>query len=68
MDIFKWLDDGSFVKSYIINDFRESEDSYYINLKAVFIDNSELHIKEYIDDVHRKYAFHWQNEDGILLI
>jgi hypothetical protein len=49
MDIFKWLDDGSFVKSYIINDFRESEDSYYINLKAVFIDNSELHIKEYIE-------------------
>ena len=67
MDIFKWLDNASLVDSYIINDFRKSESAFYLNIKVNFVDNSELHIREYVDSNHRKYAFHWQNQLGDLI-
>ena len=68
MEIFKWLDDSSFVKSHSINDFRKSEAVFYLNLKICFVDNSELHVREYTDLDHRKYSFHWQSSNGDLLI
>ena len=68
MEIFKWLDDSSFVKSHSINDFRKSDNVFYINLKIHFINNSELHVREYVDVEHRKYSFHWQSSNGDLII
>ena len=68
MEIFKWLDDSSFVKSHYINDFRKSETVFYLNIKIYFTKNSELHVREYIDAEHRKYSFHWQSSNGDLII
>ena len=34
------------VKSYELLDFKQGEDFYFLKLKAILIDNSELHIKE----------------------
>lgn len=68
MEIFKWLDDDSFVKSHSITDFRKLENIFYLNIKIFFVDDSELHVREYIDTNHRKYAFHWQNSKGDLII
>jgi Family of unknown function (DUF6516) len=68
MEIFKWLDDSSFVKSYSTNDFRKSETVFYLNIKIHFVNNSELHVREYIDTEHRKYSFHWQSSNGDLII
>ena len=59
MEIFRWLDNSSFVKSYYINDFRKSETVFYLNIKIYFLNDSELHVREYVDSDHRKYAFHW---------
>ncbi len=67
MDIFKWLDDITFVASYVINDFRKSESALYPTLKIVSTDNSELHLREYLDTEHRKYLFHWQKNSGKLI-
>jgi hypothetical protein len=67
MDIFKWLDDASLIDSYSINDFRKSESAFYLNVKIIFTDNSELHAREYIDADHRKYSFHWQTLIGTLI-
>ena len=67
MDIFKWLDDASLVDSYQIYDFRQSSTASYLNLKIIFVDRSELHVKEYMDETHRKYAFHWQTASGDLI-
>ncbi len=68
MEIFKWLEDDSFVKSYSITDFRKSETTSYLNIKIQFVNNSELHVREYVDTDHRKYAFHWQSSNGDLII
>jgi len=68
MEIFKWLDDSSFIKSHSINDFRKSETVFYLNIKIYFVNNSELHVREYVDSDHRKYSFHWQSSNGDLII
>lgn len=68
MEIFRWLDDSSFVKSHYINDFRKSETVFYLNIKIHFVNDSELHVREYVDSDHRKYAFHWQSSNGDLII
>jgi hypothetical protein len=68
MEIFKWLDNPRFVKSYIINDFRLTDESFYLNIEARFVDNSTLYIREFTEANRRKYAFHWQKKSGELLI
>ena len=68
MDIFKWLDDASLVESYEINDFRKSDAAFYLNLKINFIDTTKLSVREYVDDSHRKYAFHWQTATDDLIV
>jgi len=38
-------------------------------MELTLIDDSELAIKDYLlGDGTRKYAYHWQNKDGILII
>ncbi|SKB44292.1 toxin-antitoxin system TumE family protein [Dyadobacter psychrophilus] len=68
MEIFKWLDDEKFVFSYTINDFREFPESYYLNLEIRFNKNTVLYVREYVEASRRKYAFHWQQENGELLV
>ena len=68
MDIFKWLDDASLVVSYKINDFRKSDTAFYLNLQIIFIDTTILSVREYVDESHRKYAFHWQTATGDLIV
>ncbi|MEO6284185.1 MAG: DUF6516 family protein [Dyadobacter sp.] len=64
MEIFKWLDDSSFVSKYIINDFRESSTAFYLNLEVHFIDHSILYVREFVEPERRKYSFHWQKNSG----
>ena len=67
MEIFKWLDDKSFVASFTINDFRQSEQSYYLNVEVQFNDGTLLYAREFVEPAKRKYAFHWQTSSGTLL-
>ena len=67
MEIFKWLNNSALVSAYVIQDFRQSDSAFYLNLKISFKDNSELHLREYSDAIHRKYAFHWQTQSGELI-
>ena len=56
------------VEGYEIIDFKQGEDFYYLKLKAVLIDRSELHIREYVSDKEYLYSYHWQDENGSLRI
>jgi hypothetical protein len=67
MEIFKWLDDHNFVSSYIVNDFRESTEAYYLNLEIHFTDDSILYVREFVEVNRRKYSFHWQTNSGDLI-
>ncbi len=67
MDIFKWLDDSSLVTPYEINDFRQSDAAFYLNLKIIFLNTITLIVRKYVDASHRKYSFHWQTATGDLI-
>lgn len=68
MEIFKWLEDKSIVQSFVLNTYRNTKAATYINIKIQLIDSSELHVKEYLDGLSRKYAFHWQKSSGEQII
>jgi hypothetical protein len=36
------------IKSYEILDFKQGKDFYFLKIKAILIDNSELYIREYV--------------------
>jgi hypothetical protein len=56
------------IKSFEILDFKSSENFYFLKVRAVIIDNSLLHIKEYISLDGYLYSYHWQDADGALRI
>ena len=68
MDVFKWLNTHEVVTSYTIQDFRRSDTAFYLNIKVMLVDDSELFVREYVDTSHRKYSFHWQTQSGKLIV
>lgn len=56
------------IKSYEILDFKSGERFYFLKVKAVLIDDSELHIKEYYSVDSCFYSYHWQDNNGFMRI
>jgi hypothetical protein len=56
------------IKSFEILDFKSGESFYFLKVKAVLIDDSLLHIKEYSSFESYFYSYHWQCRDGSLRI
>ncbi len=54
--------------SYEILDFKQGEDFYYLKVKAMLVDKSELHIREYVTEAGYLYSYHWQDANGTLII
>ena len=61
------LKTNKIVKTYAILDFKQGKTFYYLKIRAVLINNSILHIREYISDNERIYSYHWQSKDGKLI-
>ena len=62
------LKSSKIVKNYEVMDFKDGENFYFLKIKAVFIDNSILYIKEFTSTERYIYSFHWQDEKGNLII
>jgi len=56
------------IKSFEILDFKSGEGFYFLRLKAVLIDDSQLYIKEYRSLDSYLYSYHWQDQDGTMRI
>jgi hypothetical protein len=68
MEIFKFLEDSNFIKFYEIKEFFNVKESRYYKISIFFIDDSQLHAREYVDSNERNYAFHWQDKDQNLIV
>ena len=55
------------IKTYTILDFKQGKTFYYLKIKAILINSSILHIREYISDNERIYSYHWQSKNGKLI-
>jgi len=68
LEILKWLENNSVVKSFEVQEFRQKFSSFYLKLMVIFVDDSVLFTKEYFDAQSRNYSFHWQKENKKLII
>jgi hypothetical protein len=56
------------IKSFEILDWKSGKSFYFLKIRAVLIDDSLLHIKEYGSLDGCLYSYHWQGNDGSLRI
>jgi len=68
MEILNCLKKFSIVKSFEVLDFRTFQDGFYIKVKVILKDSSELYIREYVDVEERNYSYHWQSVNGKLIV
>jgi hypothetical protein len=54
------------IRSYEILDFKSGESFYFLKVKAVLFDGSQLHIREYTSFDSYFYSYHWQDLSGSL--
>ncbi len=64
----KLVEESGLVKKYLIQDFKQGRNFYYLRLKITLIDESELYIREYVSEAEYIYSYHWQDKDGSLRI
>ncbi|HCZ06046.1 MAG TPA: hypothetical protein DHV12_02745 [Thermotogae bacterium] len=62
----KLVEQSEFVVRHEILDFKRGESFYYIKLKLLLKDGSELYIREYVSKKEYLYSYHWQDKDGTL--
>jgi len=62
------LDKSKIIKQYEILDFKQGEDFYFLKIKAILLDNSNLYIRKYISKKVYLYSYHWQDENRNLRI
>jgi len=56
------------IKGFEVQDFKGSDRFYFLKIKAVLVDGSELHIREFFSLDNTLYSYHWQDENGSLRI
>jgi len=66
--ILSLLDKSDIVIQYDILDYKQWNSGYFFKIKAVVKNNCLLFIREYVDEKERNYSYHWQNEDGNLIV
>lgn len=64
----KLLQDNPAVRSFDIIDFKSGRNFYYLKIKAEILNGTTLFIREYLSKDEYNYSFHWQRENGDLLI
>lgn len=66
--ILRLLNKSTVIASYIIEDFKQGNDFYYIRVKAKLTDKTILFIREYASEEDYSYSYHWQKEDSQTII
>ncbi len=56
------------IRPYDINDYQSGENFYFLKTTIFLLNDTELHIREFISEDDRHYSYHWQNTQGNLII
>jgi len=57
------------VQAYEIHRLEQAGSSFRLRAQVSFIDGSRLYVREtIIEGAERKYAYHWQTAEGLLLV
>jgi len=56
------------IKSFEILDFKSGGSFYFLRVKTILVDDSQLYIKEYCSLDNYLYSYHWQDQNGSMRI
>ena len=68
MAIFKLLDASPFVKSYKVLEYKVIDSGLYYKIAITLHNDTTLHAREYCSNKERTYSFHWQDQNGNLIV
>lgn len=68
MEIFKLINESPVIESFEVLDYKKWQSGRYFRLKIILNNETELFVREYLDESERDYSFHWQSADGKLII
>jgi hypothetical protein len=68
LDTLELLNKYKIAKSYEIQDFRQGPDFYFLKVRADLSNNTILYVREYVSEDGYHYSYHWQEENGTLLV
>jgi len=60
------LEKSPVIKSYEILDYKEGGSFYFLKIKAVLVDGSVLHIREFVSEDEYNYSFQWQKDGNLI--
>ncbi len=66
--MLKLLNESKIVHNYDIYDYKQGSNFYYMKAIAILIDGTFLYIRKYYSEVEYNYSYHWQKENGELII
>ena len=68
MEIIKSLRDCNFVNDFSVVQHKVFNGGFFLKVKTTLKDQSILFISEYSDTNERNYSYHWQKQNGELII
>lgn len=67
MNAFRLLDDSPIVLRFEVVDLKTWQQGFYLRVEVEFVDHSKLFVREYVDEVDRRYSYHWQSRENRLI-
>jgi hypothetical protein len=64
----KLLRTAPIIESYELLDYKQGEDFFYVKGKIKLVNKTELYFREYTSKKERLYSYHWQKENGEMII
>ncbi|MEM8528119.1 MAG: DUF6516 family protein [Bacteroidota bacterium] len=68
MDFLQLLESKPFIESWKVLNHRTWQAGFYYKIRIHLTDDSLLQASEYKDIEERNYSFHWQDNEGNLII
>ena len=68
MGISRLFDHPEIIDTFHVEEHQQNAQRTYYRLSITFIDGSVLHVREYVSITERNYSFHWQNQEGLLIL
>lgn len=67
MNAFGLLENSPLVLRFEVVDLKTWDQGFYLRVDIEFVNHSKLFVREYIDEVERRYSYHWQTQTAHLL-
>lgn len=68
LQIIHCLRSSKVVREFVIQTFEVFDRGFFLKVKVILANNTELFIREYVDSEERNYYYHWKDSLGNLIM